>query len=73
MSSPIPRESSPASPGGTGVAPIPDQKLDADLPMTMTASVILTSLPGDAKKALEKASQAGDGGAPVKGMLKQIS
>jgi hypothetical protein len=68
MASPIQREGSPISPGGTA---IPDQKLDADLPMTMSASVILTSLPGDAKKALEKAAQTGlgDGGAPVKGML----
>jgi hypothetical protein len=45
---------------------IPESEADkADLPLTMTASVILTGLPGDAKKALEKASSGGD--SPAKG------
>lgn len=46
----------PMSPGAANA--IPDQKIDADLPMTLQASVVLTSLPGDAKKALEQASRA---------------
>jgi ubiquitin-like protein ATG12 len=58
----------PQSPSSSAVADaIPESQDEAaDLPLTMTASVILTSLPGDAKKALEKAASGGD--APVKGM-----
>ncbi|KAI1906302.1 Ubiquitin-like protein [Ophidiomyces ophidiicola] len=42
----------PATPNRTGTAPIPDENHGADLPLTMTASVILTSLPKDAHQAL---------------------
>jgi hypothetical protein len=62
--SPPPPES-PAAAAGPADA-IPESEADkADLPLTMTASVILTGLPGDAKKALEKASSGGD--SPAKG------
>ena len=33
-------------------APIPDEEQSADLPLTMSASVVLTSLPRDAHQAL---------------------
>ncbi|KAJ5105766.1 Ubiquitin-like protein ATG12 [Penicillium alfredii] len=36
----------------TGSAPIPDDEHGADLPMNMTASVMLTNLPRDAHQAL---------------------
>jgi hypothetical protein len=48
--------SSPAPGTPTGAAPIPDEEeADADLPLTMAASVVLTGLPKDAKSALEGA------------------
>ncbi|KAJ5173334.1 Autophagy-related protein 12 [Penicillium capsulatum] len=50
---PSPRESQPApdSPRMND-APIPDDEHGADLPMNMTASVMLTGLPRDAHRAL---------------------
>ncbi|KAI1941632.1 Ubiquitin-like protein [Ophidiomyces ophidiicola] len=53
----------PATPNRTGTAPIPDENHGADLPLTMTASVILTSLPKDAHQALAdvEAIDAGKG------------
>jgi ubiquitin-like protein ATG12 len=49
--------------GGSGspslALPIPDGENDADLPLTMTASVVLTALPRDAKNALEVAGKEG--------------
>lgn len=33
-------------------APIPDQTVGAELPLTMSASVVLTALPPDAHQAL---------------------
>jgi ubiquitin-like protein ATG12 len=44
---------------------IPDEDHGVDLPMTMTASVILTGLPTDAKKVLEKEVEGLDGGKGV--------
>jgi len=38
---------------------IPDENDDADLPLTMAASVVLTALPTDAKSALEGAGHVG--------------
>jgi len=50
--------SSPAPGTPLGTAPIPDEKeADADLPLTMAASVVLTGLPKDAKSALEGAGE----------------
>ena len=37
---------------GTAAAPIPDEEQGADLPLTMSASVVLTGLPQDAHQAL---------------------
>jgi len=66
MASPSPSQSlhldehpdSPSTPTGRNNA-IPDEKDDADLPLTMAASVVLTSLPTDAKSALEGAGDVG--------------
>jgi hypothetical protein len=65
--------SSPAPPGTPpGTAPIPDeQEADADLPLTMAASVFLTGLPKDAKSALEGAGDMPRG--YEKGMFETIS
>jgi hypothetical protein len=50
-----PFSSSPPTTAGNP-APIPDDTdPDADMPLTMAASVVLTSLPKDAKSALEEA------------------
>jgi ubiquitin-like protein ATG12 len=49
-SSPIPDRSIPGE-----TAPIPDDDHEADLPLTMTASVVLTSLPHDARAGLATA------------------
>ena len=38
-------------------APIPDDEQAADVPLTMAASVVLTSLPKDAHEALEGAGE----------------
>lgn len=49
--------SSPAPAGGPGPAPspdIPDRSESPDLPLTMTASLVLTSLPRDAAAALSE-------------------
>lgn len=50
---------SPGSNNGGGNAPnagpIPDEEHGGDMPMTMTASVVLTSLPRDAHQALADA------------------
>jgi len=57
---------SPSSPGPASPAAIPDaERQEADLPLPMTASVVLTGLPIDAKKALAKASGETDG-SPLK-------
>lgn len=37
---------------GAATAPIPDEEQGADLPLTMSASVVLTGLPRDAHQAL---------------------
>jgi ubiquitin-like protein ATG12 len=50
--------------GGAGAAtPIPDEEQGADLPLTMSASVVLTGLPRDAHQALAdvEAIDAGKG------------
>ncbi|KAF2098175.1 APG12-domain-containing protein [Rhizodiscina lignyota] len=39
----------------------PDTEQDADLPLTMAASVVLTSLPKDAHEALEAVGKEGEG------------
>jgi ubiquitin-like protein ATG12 len=51
---PSPRQtpSSGTPPGSTANAPIPDDEHGADLPMNMSASVMLTNLPRDAHQAL---------------------
>lgn len=64
-----PAPQSPAIPGAESSPSTPDVRGDdgsgeggaggADLPMTMQASVILTSLPKDAKSALEGAGEVG--------------
>lgn len=45
-------QSSESASQNTGSAPIPDDEHGADLPLNMTASVMLTSLPRDAHQAL---------------------
>jgi ubiquitin-like protein ATG12 len=46
----------PFRPAPTDAAPIPDEEEhEADLPLTMTASAVLTSLPRDAHAALAAA------------------
>lgn len=45
----------PQRPASADPAPIPDDDHEADLPLTMTASVVLTSLPRDAHAALAAA------------------
>ncbi|KAI9712692.1 MAG: Ubiquitin-like protein [Bogoriella megaspora] len=47
----------PASDRAASAAPIPDDDQAADLPLTMAASVVLTSLPQDAHQALEGAGE----------------
>ena len=56
------QHSESASPN-SGDAPIPDDEHGADLPMNMTASVLLTGLPRDAHQALAdvEAIDAGKG------------
>lgn len=64
-----PAPQSPAIPGAESSPSTPDVRADEgsgeggaggpDLPMTMQASVILTSLPKDAKSALEGAGEVG--------------
>lgn len=51
---PSPRQpqSSGTPPNNSGNAPIPDDDHGADLPMNMSASVMLTNLPRDAHQAL---------------------
>ncbi|KAI9673037.1 MAG: Ubiquitin-like protein [Caeruleum heppii] len=47
----------PTSPGESPTTvPIPDEDHAADLPLTMSASVVLSSLPRDAHAALEQAT-----------------
>lgn len=62
------RSDSPHTPTGRNNA-IPDENDDADLPLTMAASVVLTALPTDAKSALENAGYVG----VDKGMCIQLS
>ena len=47
--------------GNVSNAPIPDEEHGADMPMTMTASVVLTSLPRDAHQALADAEAVDTG------------
>lgn len=49
---PASRRENPEPAPGAGNAPIPDEEHGADLPLTMSASVVLSSLPRDAHKAL---------------------
>ena len=49
---PASRRESAEQAHNTGSAPIPDEEHGADLPLTMSASVVLSSLPRDAHKAL---------------------
>jgi hypothetical protein len=51
---------------------IPDAQTDADLLMTMTASVVLTSLPGDARQALERTALKTEGGVDGKGRSTEL-
>ncbi|OCK77564.1 APG12-domain-containing protein [Lepidopterella palustris CBS 459.81] len=54
--------SSTTPPGGQTPPPVPipdDEDTAADLPLTMAASVVLTSLPRDAAKALQGAGELG--------------
>jgi hypothetical protein len=56
------------SPPAPDESPDEDGKAeDAEIPLTMTASVVLTSLPKDARSALRDAGKLGDEGR--KGML----
>ncbi|KAL5336675.1 ubiquitin-like autophagy protein Apg12-domain-containing protein [Aspergillus crustosus] len=50
----------------TGNAPIPDDEHGADLPLTMSASVVLTSLPRDAHQALADAEAVDTGKVTVR-------
>ncbi|PLB39638.1 ubiquitin-like protein ATG12 [Aspergillus candidus] len=47
-------------------APIPDEKQGADLPLTMSASVVLTSLPRDAHQAMADAEAVDTGKVTVR-------
>ena len=58
---PANRKQSSDSASNTQNAPIPDDKQGADLPMTMSASVVLTSLPRDAHQALADAEAVDTG------------
>lgn len=49
---PASRPSNPDTSSNADSAPIPDEEQGADLPLTMSASVVLTSLPRDAHQAL---------------------
>lgn len=46
---------------GAGTTPIPDEEHGADLPLTMSASVVLTGLPRDAHQALADAEAVDTG------------
>lgn len=50
-------DSHPSPPSPTGPPSNEDEEADADLPMTMAASVILENLPRDAHSALQKAGE----------------
>jgi ubiquitin-like protein ATG12 len=52
---PSSRRESLDQPSNAQNAPIPDDEHGADLPLTMSASVVLTSLPRDAHQALADA------------------
>lgn len=52
--------------------PIPDEEHGADMPMTMSASVVLTSLPRDAHQALADAENI-DTGKGMPPVLSQFS
>lgn len=56
-------------------ATIPDDLTpeNADLPLPLSASIVLTSLPHDASTALEKASREDNDGVPAKGMSPTFS
>ncbi|KAL2217433.1 autophagy protein Apg12 [Thermoascus aurantiacus ATCC 26904] len=51
---------------GAGTAPIPDEAHGADLPLTMSASVVLSGLPRDAHKALADAEAIDTGKVTVR-------
>ncbi|KAI3060950.1 hypothetical protein CBS147353_10167 [Aspergillus niger] len=63
---PANRKQSSDSSSNTQNAPIPDDKHGADLPMTMSASVVLTSLPRDAHQALAGAEAVDRGKVTVR-------
>jgi hypothetical protein len=50
-----PRSSPDNVTAGQATTPIPDEDHGADLPLTMSASVVLTALPPDAHQALADA------------------
>ena len=56
-----------ASSASTPTPPIEEDEKDADLPMTMAASVILENLPKDAHVALETAGELRDANGELKG------
>ncbi|KAJ5991113.1 Autophagy-related protein 12 [Penicillium canescens] len=65
---PSPRQtpSSGTPPGNTTNAPIPDDEHGADLPMNMSASVMLTNLPRDAHRALADVERIDSGKVTVR-------
>ncbi|KAG2414334.1 hypothetical protein HFD88_003525 [Aspergillus terreus] len=59
-------KASETTPSDAKNAPIPDDEHGADLPMTMSASVLLTSLPRDAHQALADAEAIDTGKVTVR-------
>lgn len=53
----IPSSPNPPSSASPPASPIPDRAASPDIPLTMTASAMLTSLPRDATSALAAAGQ----------------
>lgn len=67
-----PRSGTPSNEAATnnaGTTPIPDDEHGADLPLTMSASVVLTGLPRDAHQALADVEALDTG----KGMFEMFS
>ncbi|RMJ24359.1 hypothetical protein PHISP_04760 [Aspergillus sp. HF37] len=63
---PASRRENPEPAPSAGNAPIPDEEHGADLPLTMSASVVLSSLPRDAHKALADVEAVDTGKATVR-------
>ncbi|GIJ89581.1 ubiquitin-like protein [Aspergillus pseudoviridinutans] len=61
-----PASQRPDSDSNTRSTPIPDDEHGADLPMTMSASVVLSSLPRDAHRALADAEAVDTGKVTVR-------